>query len=99
MITAMRQKVTVRKGGWISLRSKTLKAGDKAEVIVLVEPPGEDPNALSGSSITASDLLDSGLVGLWSKKNTGDSLDYAQTLRSFAIFCSNPSGTMKQYFS
>ncbi|MFH1906799.1 MAG: hypothetical protein ABIL11_05385 [Chloroflexota bacterium] len=37
MITAFRQKVTVKRGGIINLRAKTLKAGDTAEVIVLAE--------------------------------------------------------------
>jgi hypothetical protein len=85
MITALRQKVTVRRGGWISLRSKTLKAGDTAEVIVLVEPQEEDKaTAFSGQALTANGLLRSGLVGLWSKKKIGDSLEFAQTLRSVA---------------
>jgi hypothetical protein len=38
MITALRQKVTIRRVGWISLRFTALKAGEIAEVIVLVEP-------------------------------------------------------------
>ena len=84
MITALRQKVTVRRGGWISLRSKTLKAGEMAEVIVLVEPQGEATTETSGQPVTASDLLGSGLVGLWSKKNIVDSLDFAHALRSLA---------------
>ena len=84
MITALRQKVTVRRGGWISLRSKKLKAGDVAEVIVLVEPQRDETTALPVQSMTANDLLVSGLVGLWSKKNIGDSLDFAHALRSLA---------------
>jgi len=84
MITALRQKATVRRGGWISLRSKTLKAGDTAEVIVLVEPQEDEATAFSGQSLTANGLLRSGLVGLWSKKKIGDSLGFAQTLRSVA---------------
>jgi len=84
MITALRQKVTVRRGGWISLRSKTLKAGEMAEVIVLVEPQGEAGAASLVRPVTANELLRSGLVGLWSKKNIGDSLEFAHTLRSVA---------------
>ena len=84
MITALRQKVTVRRGGWISLRSKTLKAGETAEVIVLVEPKIEVHSASSVQPVTANELLHSGLVGLWSKKNIGDSLEFAHTLRSAA---------------
>ena len=84
MISALRQKVTVRRGGWISLRSKTLKAGETAEVVVLVDAQGEARTETSGRPVTAHDLLGSGLVGLWSKKNIGDSLEFAHTLRSMA---------------
>ena len=84
MITALRQKVTVRRGGWISLRFKALKAGEKAEVIVLVEPEDASHNAASAEPVSASKLLSSGLVGIWSKKDIGDSLEFARTLRSIA---------------
>jgi hypothetical protein len=84
MITALRQKVTVRRGGWISLRSKALKAGEIAEVIVLVEPEGAAHTAASAGPMTAHELLSSGLVGMWSKKNIGDSLEFAHTLRSIS---------------
>ena len=84
MISALRQKVTVRRGGWISLRSKTLKAGETAEVVVLVDAQGEARTETSGRPVTAHDLLGSGLVGLWSKKNIGESLEFAHTLRSMA---------------
>ena len=43
MITAIRQKVTIGRGGLVSLRSHTLKPGSTAEVIVLVE--SEDQQA------------------------------------------------------
>ena len=84
MITALRQKVTVRRGGWISLRLKALKAGEMAEVIVLVEPEDTTHAASLARPITANELLNSGLVGMWSKKNIGDSLEYAHALRSIA---------------
>jgi len=84
MITALRQKVTVRRGGWISLRSKTLKAGETAEVIVLLELEDITHSESSPAPVTANALMHSGLVGLWSKKNIGDSLDYAHALRSLA---------------
>ena len=37
MITAFKQQVTIKSGGLVSLRSRKLKAGTRAEVIVLVE--------------------------------------------------------------
>jgi hypothetical protein len=37
MITALRKKVTVRADGRIEIKSKVLKPGTKAEVIVLME--------------------------------------------------------------
>ncbi len=36
------------------------------------------------SPITAQDLLESGLVGLWKDKDMGDSLAYARSLRKQA---------------
>jgi len=81
MITALREKVTVQKGGRIDLRVKTLKPGTKAEVIVLVEPSEEQTRKLT----TADDLLNSGLVGLWANRaDLGDSLDFARDLRKKA---------------
>lgn len=80
MITALRQKVKVERGGVINLRSRKLKAGTTAEVIVLVET-----GKASKESMTAGDLLASGLVGMWAdRKDMGDSLEFARALRSRA---------------
>jgi hypothetical protein len=80
MITALRQKVKVKRGGVINLRSRNLKAGTTAEVIVLVEA-----DTKSKRNMTATDLLKSGLVGMWAdRKDIGDSLEFARTLRSQA---------------
>ncbi len=38
MVAAIKQTVTVGEGGVIKVRSPELRAGDRAEVIVLVEP-------------------------------------------------------------
>jgi hypothetical protein len=79
MITALRQKVKIERGGVINLRSRKLKAGTTAEVIVLVE------DTKSRKNMTAADLLKSGLVGMWAdRKDIGDSLEFARTLRSQA---------------
>jgi hypothetical protein len=80
MITALRQKVKIERGGVINLRSRNLKAGTIAEVIVLVEA-----ERTSEKNMTAADLLKSGLVGMWAeRKDISDSLEYARALRSQA---------------
>lgn len=80
MITAFRQKMKIERGGVINLRLRKLKAGTTAEVIVLVEA-----DRTSKKNMTASDLLESGLVGMWAdRKDIGDSLAFARSLRSQA---------------
>ncbi len=81
MITAFKQRVTIKSGGLVTLRSRKLKAGTKAEVIVLVEPA----EAVAEKSMTGADLLNSGLVGMWAgRKDLGDSLEFARQLRQKA---------------
>ena len=81
MITAFKRKVTVKSGGLVSLRSNKLKPGTKAELIVLVEPVENSVER----SMTGSDLLRSGLVGMWAeRKDIGDSLEFARELRKEA---------------
>ena len=81
MITAFKRKVTVKSGGLVSLRSNKLKPGTKAELIVLVEPVEN----FVERSMTGSDLLKSGLVGMWAeRKDIGDSLEFARELRKEA---------------
>jgi hypothetical protein len=43
MVAAIRQQVTVKADGVIEVRSPDLRAGDRAEVIVLVEPSPAKP--------------------------------------------------------
>jgi len=87
MITAIRQKVTIGRGGVISLRSRSLKAGSTAEVIVLVEEEGQQTVK---KPMTGADLLKSGLVGMWAdRKDIGDSLEFARSLRAQAERRSN----------
>ena len=81
MITAVKQKITVQSGGLVSLRSRRLKPGTRAEVIVLVEPA----KTTAERSMTGADLLKSGLVGMWAgRKDIGDSLEFAHQLRQKA---------------
>jgi hypothetical protein len=81
MITAFRQKVTVKDGGVVSVRSRRLKPGSMAEVIILVQAGKRNQT----KPLTANDLLKSGLVGMWAgRKDLGNSLDFARSLRSQA---------------
>ena len=81
MITAFKQQVTIKSGGLVSLRSRKLKAGTIAEVIVLVEPA----ETTVEKSMTGADLLKSGLVGIWAeRKDISDSLEFARQLRQKA---------------
>lgn len=76
MITAFRQKVTIKRGGVINLRSQSLKEGEIAEVIVLVESVEKTTRK------TAADLLASDLTGIWAdREDLGDSLEFARSLR------------------
>ena len=82
MITAIRQKVTIGRGGLISLRSSALKAGSTAEVIVLVDEEGQQTVK---KNMTGADLLKSDIVGMWADRtDISDSLEFAQSLRKQA---------------
>ena len=87
MITAIRQKVTIGRGGLVSLRSRALKAGSTAEVIVLVEEEGQQT---AKRPMTGEDWLKSELFGLWADRtDIGDSLEFARALRRQAEQRSN----------
>ncbi|MGH9853938.1 MAG: hypothetical protein ACREBD_29185 [Blastocatellia bacterium] len=80
MTIAVRKKTTVQPGGVIEIRSPDLTPGASAEVIVLVDAP-ETP-AEPQSTMTAADLLQSGLVGLWEDRDDiADSAEFARRLR------------------
>ena len=82
MITAFRQKVIVKPGGVINLRSQTLKAGETADVIVLIE---NGRKKTKKRIVTAADMLQSDLFGIWAnRKDIDDSLEYARMLRQQA---------------
>jgi hypothetical protein len=61
MITAIRQKVTIGRGGLVSLRSRALKPGSTAEVIVLIDEEGQQAVK---KPMTGKDWLNSELFGL-----------------------------------
>jgi hypothetical protein len=80
MLTALRKTMTVPANGNIKINLPDLKPGSKAEVIVLVEENARQPRQMTGS-----DLLVSGVAGLWaSRKDLGDSLEFARQLRQKA---------------
>ena len=58
MVAAIRQTVTIQSGGTLEVRSPQLLAGDRAEVIILLEDPRQ-PSA--SSSLAALDALQASL--------------------------------------
>jgi hypothetical protein len=58
MVTAIRQTVTIQSGGTLEVRSPELRAGDRAEVIVLIE---EKPGQASGLTLAALNELQASL--------------------------------------
>jgi len=58
MVRAIRQTVTVQSGGTIEVRSPELRAGARAEVIVLID--GAEPGP-AGSPLEALDALQTSL--------------------------------------
>ncbi len=58
MVAAIRQTVTIQSAGTVEVRSPELHAGDKAEVIVLIERPDGQP---AGSPLEALDALQASL--------------------------------------
>lgn len=77
MITGIKQKVTVGKNGKIELPTTELPEGTIVEVIVLSSPLPTKKKVL-----TARELLDSSLIGLWEEReDITDSLAYSRQLR------------------
>ncbi|GCL38419.1 MAG: hypothetical protein VKN72_08495 [Nostocales cyanobacterium 94392] len=77
MITGIKQKATVGKNGKIELPTTELPEGTIVEVIVL-----SSPLSVKKKILTARELLDSSLIGLWEKRDDiPDSLVYARQLR------------------
>ena len=77
MITEIKQKATVGKNGKIELPTTELPEGTIVEVIVL-----SSPLSVKKKILTARELLDSSVIGLWEKRDDiADSLVYARQLR------------------
>lgn len=81
MQVAVRQMTTVKSGGMVEVCAPDLAPGTPAEVIVIVEGDVETGTRSAGT-MTASDLLDSGLVGLWADRaDLPAGADLARALR------------------
>lgn len=78
---AIRIHKIVEKDGEISVTGLPFKRGQVVEVIVMSEPPIVDERPY----MTARDLLNSSLVGMWEdREDIGDSSVYARQLREQA---------------
>ena len=77
---ALRLQQTIEKSGEIYFRNLPVVEGQEVEVIVLFSPPPQPKKVL-----TARQLLNSGLIGLWQdRSDITDSLAYARQLREQA---------------
>lgn len=78
-VEAMRIEKTLEKDGEIVLKGLPYRKGEKVELIVLSGPSEQqEPRGM-----TAEDLLNSGLVGMWKdRKDIGDSSEFARKLRA-----------------
>ncbi|MFM6012033.1 MAG: hypothetical protein ACKO99_15525 [Dolichospermum sp.] len=74
---AIRLQKTIEKNGEISFQNLPVVAGQEVEVIVLLSPITAKKKVL-----TARELLDSNLIGLWEEReDITDSLTYSRQLR------------------
>jgi hypothetical protein len=74
---AIRLQKTIEKNGEISFQDLPVVEGQEVEVIVLLSPIPAKKKVL-----TARELLDSSLIGLWEERDDiADSLAYARQLR------------------
>jgi hypothetical protein len=81
MQLAIRKKTKVKPGGVVEISDEGLEPGSSAEVIVFVEQT-EGADAEGAAEMTAADLLESGLVGLWAdRSDMTDSAALARDLR------------------
>ena len=79
---AIRLQQTVQKNGELLIANLPLVKGQKVEVLLLFTPSSSKPKRLR---LTARQLLDSGLIGLWQdRSDITDSAIYARQLREQA---------------
>ena len=85
---AIRVQQTVEKSGELVLTNLPLEAGQDVEVLLLL------PNDAAKRRMTAHDLLNSELIGLWKERSDiVDGATYARQLRNQAQTRSHVTGT------
>ena len=76
---AIRVQQTVKKSGELTIKNLLVQKGQQVEVLLLFTPPSKRPR------LTAKQLLNSELIGLWKNRtDIADSLEYARQLREQA---------------
>lgn len=74
-------ETVIERDGEINLRGLPYKRGDRVELKLVSEEDGSRQSA----PLTARELLESPLVGLWrDRSDIGDTVDYARKLREAA---------------
>jgi hypothetical protein len=77
---AIRINKLIEKDGEISLTDLPVKKGQEVEMVILLKTPEKPKKKI----MTARDLLNSGLAGLWKDRDIKDSVAYARELREQA---------------
>jgi len=76
---AIRVNQTIKRKGELTIRNIPVEKGQQVEVLLLISPSEK------GSHLTARQLLNSELIGLWkNRKDIQDSSQYARHLREQA---------------
>lgn len=83
---AIRLHQTIEKNGEVTITNLPVVKGQQVEVVLLFsEPDTKDAERPARARLTARELLNSGLIGLWKERDDiGDSVDYARQLRGQA---------------
>ncbi len=88
---AIRMQQTIQKKGELTLRNLPVEEGQQVEVLLLFPASKKSKKA----RLTARQLLNSGLIGLWKERqDISDSADYARQLREVAQKRPNIGGTL-----
>ena len=85
---AIRVHTELERDGELVLTDLPWRKGQRVELILLAEPAAGPRR----KAMTARDLLESGLVGLWKEReDIGDSSEFARRLRDQ---CTRPAGAL-----
>jgi len=77
---AIRINKLVEKDGEISLTDLPVRKGQQVEMVILLKTPDKPKKKI----MTARDLLNSDLIGMWKDRDIKDSVAYARQLREQA---------------